>query len=126
PQPRVIRPSAEVQIISVITMPAPPSALPPRCRRWKSVGRPATATYWSIGETMTRLCSVSPGPVAARRVTGWNIGGVWSRLRSTDEETGSTDEEEGSTEEEEGSTDEEEGSTDEANHSSQRSMKPGS
>ena len=68
---------------------------------------------------MTRLCSVSPGPVAARRVTGWNIGGVWSRLRSTDEEEGSTDEEEGS-------TDEEEGSTDEANHSSQRAMKPGS
>ena len=35
----------------------------------------------SIGETMTRLFSVRPGPDAARRVTGWNIGGVLRRGR---------------------------------------------
>ena len=76
PQPGLIRPSGEVQIISVITSPAPPRALPPRCTTWKSVGIPSTATYWSIAETITRLLRVSPGPSAARRVTGWNIGGV--------------------------------------------------
>ncbi len=31
--PGVIRPSADTQTISVITSPAPPSALPPRCTR---------------------------------------------------------------------------------------------
>ena len=37
--PGVIRPSGETQTISVITSPAPPRALPPRCTRWKSDGQ---------------------------------------------------------------------------------------
>ena len=37
-QPGVIRPFGETQTISVITRPAPPSALLPRCTRWKSPG----------------------------------------------------------------------------------------
>ena len=41
-QPGVIRPVGETHTISVITSPAPPSALPPRCTRWKSVGTPST------------------------------------------------------------------------------------
>ena len=90
PQPGLIRPIADGQIISVITRPAPPSALPPRCTRWNSVGTPSSATYMSIGETITRLFRVRPGPSVARRVTGWNIGGV-SGLDSSLPD-GSTDE----------------------------------
>ena len=69
-QPGVIRPAADTQAISVITSPAPPSALPPRCTRWKSDGTPSAAEYMSIGETITRLRSRSP-----RSRNGWNIGG---------------------------------------------------
>jgi hypothetical protein len=38
--------------------------------RWKSFGVPSVALYMSIGETTTRLASVSP-----RRRKGVNIGG---------------------------------------------------
>ena len=72
-QPGVIRPSGDTHTISVITRPAPPSALPPRCTRWKSEARPSTATYMSIGETTTRLTR-SREPIR----TGWNIGGQTS------------------------------------------------
>ena len=68
-QPGVIRPLGETQTISVITSPAPPSALPPRCTRWKSPIRPSSATYMSIGETTIRFGRVSPP-----RVKGWNMG----------------------------------------------------
>ena len=70
-QPGVIRPVSDTQAISVITRPAPPSALLPRCTRWKSAGTPSAAEYMSIGETITRLRSSSP-----RSRNGWNIGGV--------------------------------------------------
>ncbi len=81
-QPGVIRPSGETQTISVITRPAPPSALEPRCTRWKSPGTPSTAEYMSIGETTIRLFSGS-GPIR----TGWNIAGTvsdapWPRANS--------------------------------------------
>ena len=69
-QPGVIRPDGETQTISVITRPAPPSALLPRCTRWKSPGTPSRAEYMSIGETITRLASSRP---PSRN--GWNIGG---------------------------------------------------
>ena len=69
-QPGVIRPAGETQTISVITRPAPPSALLPRCTRWKSPGTPSRAEYMSIGETMTRFASSRP---PSRN--GWNIGG---------------------------------------------------
>ena len=68
--PGVIRPDGETQTISVITRPAPPSALPPRCTRWKSPGTPSRAEYMSIGETITRFASSRP---PSRN--GWNIGG---------------------------------------------------
>ena len=58
-QPGVIRPSALTQTISVITRPAPPSALPPRCTRWKSDGIPSRAEYMSIADTTTRLARSS-------------------------------------------------------------------
>ncbi len=67
----MIRPSADVQIISVITSPAPPIARAPRCTRWKSPGVPSTDEYMSIGETTTRLESSRP-----RNRNGANIGGV--------------------------------------------------
>ena len=69
-QPGVIRPDGETQTISVITRPAPPSALLPRCTRWKSPGTPSRAEYMSIGETITRFASSRP---PSRN--GWNIGG---------------------------------------------------
>ena len=71
PQPGVIRPSADVQIISVITSPAPPRARAPRCTRWKSPGVPSTDVYMSIGDTTTRLPSSS-----SRSRKGVNIGGA--------------------------------------------------
>ena len=64
-----MRASAETQIISVKTSPAPPIARLPRCTRCQSVGMPSTAEYWSIGETTTRFSSVMP-----RSRNGWNIG----------------------------------------------------
>src|SRR3984885_14766905 len=75
-QPGVIRPAGDTQTISVITRPAPPSALLPRCTRWKSPGTPSRALYMSIGETITRLAS-SSGPSR----NGWNIGGLGSGPR---------------------------------------------
>ena len=69
-QPGVIRPSGDVQTISVITSAAPPSALLPRWTRWKSVGSPSTAEYMSIAETMIRFFSSS-----APSRNEWNIGG---------------------------------------------------
>src|SRR5271154_5261706 len=60
-QPGVIRPVGETQTISVITSPAPPSALLPRWTRWKSPGTPSRAEYMSMGETTTRFGS-SSGP----------------------------------------------------------------
>lgn len=69
-QPRVIRPSGETFVISVITSPAPPTAQAPRWTRCHSPGAPSTAEYWHIGDTTTRFCSSSP-----RRHKGVNIGG---------------------------------------------------
>jgi hypothetical protein len=70
-QPGVMRPSGETQTISVMTRPAPPSALEPRWTTWKSSGTPSTAEYMSIGETMIRFFSSRP-PM----VNGWNIAGT--------------------------------------------------
>src|SRR5262252_1432385 len=51
-QPGLIRPGADTHTISVITSPAPPSALLPRCTRWKSPGTPSRALYMSIVSPM--------------------------------------------------------------------------
>ena len=72
-QPGLIRPVSETQTISVITRPAPPSALPPRWTRWKSLGTPSTALYMSIADTTTRFFSSR-----WRSRNGWNIGGTTS------------------------------------------------
>src|ERR1700748_1980077 len=69
-QPGVLRPAGETQPISVSTRPAPPSALLPRCTRWKSPGTPSRAEYMSIGETITRFASSRP---PSRN--GWDIRG---------------------------------------------------
>ena len=70
-QPRVMRPAAETQTISVMTNAAPPSALLPMCTRWKSLGMPSIAEYMSIAETITRFFDSR-----SRSRNGWNIGGV--------------------------------------------------
>ena len=69
-QPGVIRPSGVMQVISAMTMAAPPRARLPRCTRWKSPGTPSTHEYCAMGETMTRFFSVRP-----RTVRGVNMGG---------------------------------------------------
>ena len=71
--PGEILPSGDTHTISVMTSPAPPSALPPRCTRWKSDGSPSAAEYMSMAETTTRFASSRP-----RSRSGWNIGGRMS------------------------------------------------
>jgi hypothetical protein len=68
-QPGVMRASALTQLISVYSSPAPPKARAPKCTRWKSPGTPSLAEYIAIGDTTTRLASVSP-----RSVKGVNMG----------------------------------------------------
>ena len=68
--PGVMRARGETQTISVITRPAPPSALPPRWTKWKSLGMPSCETYMSMGETTTRLARSS-----CPSRNGANIGG---------------------------------------------------
>ena len=58
--PGVMRPAADTHTISVITSAAPPSALLPRCTRWKSLGMPPAAEYMSIAETITRFFNARP------------------------------------------------------------------
>ena len=70
-QPGVMRPSADTQVISPNTSPAPPSARLPRCTRWKSPGIPSTAEYMAIGDTTMRLGSLMP-----RSRKGVSIGGT--------------------------------------------------
>src|SRR4051812_40974500 len=55
--PGVMRPSGDMQVISVTIKPAPPNARLPRWTRWKSFGVPFSAQYMSIGDTTTRLSS---------------------------------------------------------------------
>src|SRR3970040_2269067 len=68
-QPGVMRPSAEVQVISTYTRPARPMARLPRCTKCQSPGTPSTAEYWSMGETTTRFSTTM-----SRRRNGVNIG----------------------------------------------------
>src|SRR5215472_13930871 len=60
-----IRPCGLTSVISVITSPAQPSDILPRCIRCQSLAEPLSELYWHIGDTTTRLGSVSP-----RRVIG--------------------------------------------------------
>ena len=60
-QPGVMRPSGHTAVASTHSRPAPEIARLPRWIRCQSTGRPSTALYWHIGETMIRLGSVS-GP----------------------------------------------------------------
>lgn len=63
----LIRPTALTAVASVITSPAPPTANCPRCTRCQSPGSPSVAEYWHIGDTHTRL-----GTVTARTLNGSN------------------------------------------------------
>ena len=55
-----IRPIGLTLVISHITSPAQPSENLPRCIRCQSFAEPLLELYWHIGETTTRLGSVSP------------------------------------------------------------------
>ena len=70
-QPGVMRASAVGQVISTITIAAPPMARAPRCTRWKSPAMPSTHEYCAIGETTMRFFNVTP-----RSVNGVSIGGI--------------------------------------------------
>src|SRR5664279_4753159 len=62
-----MRPCGLTSVISVITRPAQPSDMLPRCMRCQSLAEPLLELYWHIGETTTRFGSVRP-----RRVIGEN------------------------------------------------------
>src|SRR4051812_19472932 len=55
-----MRPSGVTPVASTIISPAPEHAYWPRCIRCQSVMRPSCAEYWHIGDTTTRLGSVTP------------------------------------------------------------------
>ena len=63
----VMRPSGVTAVASMITMPAPDSAMVPRCTVCQDVARPSSAEYWHIGATTMRL-----GKARLRRVCGEN------------------------------------------------------
>ena len=77
-----IRPSATTAAASVNTSPAPPVANWPRCTRCQSFGTPSTEEYWHIGDTQTRLRTVT-----SRRVIGLNS---WLTKEAPDESTDNT------------------------------------
>ena len=47
----LILPSGEIAAASVITNPAPPAALEPRCTKCQLFENPSSEEYWHIGET---------------------------------------------------------------------------
>jgi hypothetical protein len=58
-----MRPSGVTAIASVRTSPAPPTARLPRCTTCQSFANPSSDEYSHIGETTTRLRSVTPRTV---------------------------------------------------------------
>src|SRR6202142_237666 len=64
-----IRPCGLTSVISVITSPAQPSEKLPRCIRCQSLAEPLSELYWHIGDTTTRLGSVSPRSVIGENRT---------------------------------------------------------
>src|SRR5579863_1677298 len=64
-----IRPCGLTLVISHITSPAQPSDMLPRCIRCQSFAEPLLELYWHIGETTTRLGSVSPRSVIGENRT---------------------------------------------------------
>src|SRR3984957_4260818 len=65
----VIRPCGFTSVISHITSPAQPSDILPRCIRCQSLAEPSLEFYWHIGDTTTRLGSVSPRSVMGENRT---------------------------------------------------------
>src|SRR5580658_9297119 len=65
----VIRPCGLTSVISHITSPAQPSEKLPRCIRCQSFAEPSLELYWHIGDTTTRLGSVSPRSVIGENRT---------------------------------------------------------
>src|SRR5271163_3192732 len=64
-----MRPCGLTSVISVITRPAQPSEKLPRCIRCQSLAEPLLELYWHIGDTTTRLASVSPRSVIGENRT---------------------------------------------------------
>src|SRR6202050_4082092 len=64
-----IRPIGLTSVISHITSPAQPSEKLPRCMRCQSFAEPLLELYWHIGDTTTRLGSVSPRSVMGENRT---------------------------------------------------------
>src|SRR6185312_11794153 len=64
-----MRPCGLTSVISHITSPAAPSDMLPRCMRCQSLAEPLSELYWHIGETTTRLGSVSPRMVRGENRT---------------------------------------------------------
>src|SRR3974390_3274928 len=62
-----MRPCGLTSVISVITSPAPPSDMLPRCIKCQSLAEPLLELYWHIGDTAMRLGRASP-----RRMIGEN------------------------------------------------------
>jgi hypothetical protein len=60
-----MRPSGETAVASVMTIPAPPTALLPRWTICHSFAKPSSEEYMHIGETMKRFRRV-----VLRRVKG--------------------------------------------------------
>src|SRR6478672_1696745 len=54
-----MRPSAVTAVASIVNRPAPDISSWPQWTRCQSVAQPSTAEYWHIGDTTTRLGSVS-------------------------------------------------------------------
>src|SRR5499427_5576634 len=64
-----IRPCGLTSVISVITSPAAPSDILPRCIRCQSLAEPLSELYWHIGDTTTRLGRVRPRMVIGENKT---------------------------------------------------------
>src|SRR5215475_11642395 len=64
-----MRPCGLTSVISVITKPAQPSDILPRCIRCQSLAEPLSELYWHMGDTTTRFANVSPRIVMGENKT---------------------------------------------------------
>src|SRR5271169_887756 len=64
-----MRPCGLMSVISVITSPAAPSDILPRCIKCQSLAEPLVELYWHIGDTTTRLGRVRPRMVIGENRT---------------------------------------------------------
>src|SRR6185369_2876670 len=62
-----MRPCGLTSVISVMTRPAQPSDILPRCIRCQSLAEPLLELYWHIGDTTTRFGNVRPRMVRGEK-----------------------------------------------------------